>query len=61
MNKYIEEYDIPSYLFQALNVFFALVILLFCTNCINILNGNNKKYNTFCVKLPQKVFPAKAE
>jgi dipeptide/tripeptide permease len=27
MNKFIEEYDIPPYLFQALNIFFALLVL----------------------------------
>ena len=28
MNKVIEDYDVPPYLFQALNVIFAIVIII---------------------------------
>ncbi len=27
MNKYIEDYDIPPYLFQIINIFFGLLLI----------------------------------
>ncbi|MCP2026376.1 hypothetical protein L1276_001520 [Flavobacterium sp. HSC-32F16] len=56
MNKYIEDYDVPPYLFQIINIVFALLLVYF----IPIVQTLYKEiiHKIFCVKLIQKVFLA---
>lgn len=40
MNKFIEDYDVPPYLFQILNVVFAIILIIVLYQLYRHFKGN---------------------